>query len=133
MILDKIPRIRFLEEPTPLQQLKRIESLTDHQSLWIKRDDNAPLGQGGNKVRSLEFWMGEAIDQSSDIILVAGKTVSNSCRLAAAAAAKLGIECLIIHNDHEPPKLEGNLLLSHLFGASFEYIGPVDEEKEPSR
>ena len=129
MIFDKIPRIRFLEEPTPLQQLKRIESLTGHQSLWIKRDDNAPLGQGGNKVRSLEFWMGEAVAQSSDIILVAGKAVSNSCRLAAAAAAKLGIECLILHNDHEPPNLEGNLLLSHLFGASFEYIGPVDEEK----
>ena len=129
MIFDKTPRIRFLEEPTPLQQMKRIESLTGHQSLWVKRDDNAPLGQGGNKIRSLEFWMGEAIAQSSDIILVAGKAVSNSCRLAAAAAAKLGIECLIIHNDHKPSNLEGNLLLSHLFGASFEYIGPVDEEK----
>jgi 1-aminocyclopropane-1-carboxylate deaminase/D-cysteine desulfhydrase-like pyridoxal-dependent ACC family enzyme len=129
MILDNVPRVRFLEQPTPLERLSRIETLTGHHSLWIKRDDNAPLGQGGNKVRSLEFWMGEATAQASDIILVAGKTVSNNCRLAAAAAAKLGIECLILHNDDEPSHLGGNHLLSHLFGASFQYLGPIGEEE----
>ena len=116
-----------------MQRLERIESLTGHQSLWVKRDDNTPLGQGGNKVRSLEFWMGEATARSCDIVLVAGRTVSNSCRLAAAAAAKLGLECLILYNDHEPSHLEGNLLLSHLFGASFQYLGPVDEQERAAK
>jgi len=133
MILDNIPRVRFLEQATPLERLQRMEAVTGHQSLWVKRDDNAPLGQGGNKVRSLEFWMGEAIAQSSDIVLVAGKVVSNLCRLTAAAAAKLGLECLILHNDDEPAQLEGNHLLSYLFGASFEYLGPVDEEERAAR
>jgi len=128
MILDNIPRIRLLDQPTPLQRMPRIENLTGHNSLWVKRDDAIPLGQGGNKIRSLEFWLGEAVAQSSDILLVAGKAVSNLTRATAAAAAKLGLECLIIHNDDRPQRFEGNLLLSHLFGASFEFIGPVDED-----
>lgn len=133
MILDGIPRVRLLDQPTPLERLFRIESLTGHDSLWIKRDDAVPLGLGGNKVRSLEFWLGEALAQSSDIVIVAGKTVSNLCRLTAAAAAKLGLDCLVLHNDHEPVRDEGNLLLSRLFGASFRFLGPIEEEERATR
>ena len=128
MILDTFPRVRLIEHPTALQRLPRLEALTGHDSLWIKRDDTIPLGQGGNKLRSLEFWMGEAMAQSCDIILVAGKTVSNACRAAAAAATKLGLDCLILHNDDEPARIEGNHLLSHLYGASFQFLGDIDED-----
>ncbi len=133
MILDGIPRVRLLDQPTPLERLSRIETLTGHDSLWVKRDDAAPLGLGGNKLRSLEFWLGEALAQSSDIVLVAGKPVSNLCRLTAAAAAKLGLDCLILHNDHAPERNEGNLLLSRLFGASLEFLGPMEEDERAIR
>ena len=129
MVLDDIARVRLIEHPTALQRLPRIEVLTGHQSLWMKRDDAIPLGQGGNKLRSLEFWLGEATAQSCDIVLVAGKAVSNACRATAAAAAKLGLECLILHNDDEPVHDEGNLLLGRLYGATFEFLGPIDKDE----
>jgi len=110
-ILDDIPRVRLIDQPTALQRLPRIETLTGHDSLWVKRDDAILLGQGGNKLRSLEYWLGEAMAQSCDIVLVAGKSVSNMCRAAAAAAAKLGLDCLVLHNDDEPMRREGNFLL----------------------
>ena len=49
------------------------------------------------------------------------------CR--AAAAAKPGLVCLILHNDDEPVRREGNFLLSHLYGGSFQFIGPIDEDE----
>jgi 1-aminocyclopropane-1-carboxylate deaminase/D-cysteine desulfhydrase-like pyridoxal-dependent ACC family enzyme len=133
MIPDDIPRVRLIEQPTALQRMARIEASVGHHSLWVKRDDAIPLGQGGNKIRSLEFWLGEAAAQSCDIVLVAGKAVSNACRATAAAAAKLGLDCLILHNDDEPPRNEGNLLLSRLYGASFRFLGPIDEDERAAR
>lgn len=85
------------------------------------------LGLGGNKLRSLEFWIGEALHRGCDTLLVVGQLASNQCRLTAAAAAKLGLHCIVLHNADCPDELKGNLLLSHIFGASVEYLGPMDE------
>jgi len=76
MILDNFHRVGLIDQPTALQRLSRIEALNGHQSLWVKRDDAIWQGrQGGNKLRSLEFWLGEARAQSCDIVLVASKSV----------------------------------------------------------
>lgn len=133
MLFSGIPRIRLLSEPTPLEKLNRIGELTGHPGVYVKRDDCMPLGLGGNKVRSLEFWLGEALDNDCDIIVVAGAHVSNQCRLAAAAAAKIGLECLILHSSDEPLRNEGNLLLNRLLGAEVRFIGPVSEEERAER
>ena len=126
-ILSGMPRVRLLDGPTPLERLGRIEALTGHGAVYVKRDDCMALGLGGNKVRSLEFWLGAALDQGCDIVLAAGLPVSNQCRLTAAAAAKLGLDCLILHNAEEPGTNTGNLLLSRLLGAELRFLGPVSE------
>lgn len=133
MIFSDVPRAILLDGPTPLQRLTRIEDLTGHGGVYVKRDDCMTLGMGGNKVRSLEFWLGEAIAQGCDVLIVAGKAVSNQCRLAVAAAAKLGLKCIVLHNDDAPPRDEGNLLLSRLMGASIRFLGPIDEDARAVR
>lgn len=124
-----MPRVRLLNSPTALEPLVRIQEEIGCGPVYIKRDDCMPLGLGGNKVRSLEFWMGEAIDKKSNVIVVAGAPVSNQCRLAAAAAAKLGIKCLILHSSDPIDLPSGNLLLNYLLGAEIRFIGKVDEDK----
>lgn len=128
-----IPRVRLLDGPTPIQRLRRIEAMTGHRGLWVKRDDFMSLGLGGNKLRSLEFWIGEALAAKSDVLLVAGRAVSNQCRLTAAAAARCGLDCMILHNDHPPAREEGNLLLSRLYGADIRFAGPIDEVERGQR
>ena len=127
MMLEALPRVRLLDGPTPLEHLRRIGAQLGHDAIYVKRDDVMPLGLGGNKVRSLEFWIGEALQRGADTLLVAGQTVSNQCRLTAAAAAKVGLDCVILHNGDRPEKIEGNLLLNHLFGAEIVYLGAISE------
>ncbi len=126
-ILAGLPRVQLLDGPTPLERLERIEASSGHRAVYVKRDDCMALGLGGNKVRSLEFWLGAALDQGCDIVLAAGLPVSNQCRLVAAAAAKLGLDCLILHNAEAPGTPTGNLLLSRIFGAEIRFLGPVSE------
>jgi 1-aminocyclopropane-1-carboxylate deaminase/D-cysteine desulfhydrase-like pyridoxal-dependent ACC family enzyme len=117
----------LIDHPTPLEQLHRIGAEVGHGALFVKRDDAMSLGLGGNKLRSLEFWIGDALKQGCDTLLVAGQPVSNQCRLTAAAAAKVGLDCVILHNADRPTRIEGNLLLNHLFGAEICYLGPLNE------
>lgn len=133
MILSDFPRVQLLDGPTPLQRLERIEADTGHSGLFVKRDDAMSLGMGGNKLRSLEFWLGEARQLGSDVLIVAGRAVSNQCRLTAAAAARCGFGCVIVHNDDPPERDEGNLLLSRSFGADIHFIGPMDETERERR
>ncbi len=124
---SRLPRVSLVDSPTPLEQLHRIGAEIGHRALFVKRDDVMALGLGGNKLRSLEFWIGEALEQGCDTLLVAGQPVSNLCRLTAAAAAKMGLACIILHNADRPAEVEGNLLLNHLYGAEICYLGPLDE------
>ena len=50
--------------------------------LWIKREDCTGRAFGGNKVRQLEFYLGEARARGADTVLVTGALQSNLGRLA---------------------------------------------------
>jgi len=125
--LERLPRADLGVWPTPLHRAPRLGAASGTSELYIKRDDLATIGMGGNKVRSLEYLLGDAVSQGADTIIAAGGLQSNLCRLAAAGAAKLGLACVLVHNDNRPTFLQGNLLLNHLAGADAHFAGPMDE------
>ena len=127
MLFSEIAKVKLIEGPTALETMGRLQKHLACAPVYVKRDDCMTLGMGGNKVRSLEYWMGEAQRIKADVIVVAGAPVSNQCRLAAAAAAKLGIKCLVLHSSEPGAKIEGNLFLNYLLGAEVRFIGAVDE------
>lgn len=128
MLFSGFPRVPLATLPTPLQHLPRYGELANHPQLYMKRDDFMALGMGGNKLRHLEFWLGAALAQGADVIIACGRPESNQCRLTAAAAAKQGLDCILLHNTEKPDLLQGNILLSHLFGAQSIYLGETDED-----
>ena len=128
MHLSRFPRVRLAHLPTPLELMPRLSALLGGPEIWIKRDDCTGLSTGGNKTRKLEFLMAEAMAQGADIVLTQGATQSNHARQTAAAAAKLGMDCHILLEDrtgyNEPNyRLNGNVLLDVLHGASLEHRG----------
>ena len=127
MLFSSIPRVRLFDGPTPLHPLPRLGEAWGHPQLYIKRDDLIPLGAGGNKLRSAEFWLGEALAQGCDAILVAGGLASNQCRALAAASSRLGLVCHVLHNDEKPSSRQGNQLLNHLLGVEQIFLGKISE------
>ena len=124
---ETTPRVALLDGPTPLQAMPRFGASLGHARLWVKRDDCMALGFGGNKLRSLEYWLGAALAENADMLVVAGSLASNQCRLTAAAAAKLGLDALVLYAGDIDAPLRGNAALTQLYGATIRRLGPVGE------
>ncbi len=58
--LSAIPRVRLFAGATPLEAMPNLAKSCGGGPLLVKRDDCMSLAFGGNKVRQLEFYMGEA-------------------------------------------------------------------------
>lgn len=130
--LDPFPRIRLAHLPTPLEFAERLTSVLGGPEIWIKRDDCTGLSTGGNKVRKLEFLMGEAQAQGFVRVATHGATQSNHARQTAAAAARLGMACDLLLEDRtgygDADYTEnGNVLLDGLHGASVTHCAPAPD------
>jgi D-cysteine desulfhydrase family pyridoxal phosphate-dependent enzyme len=109
--------------PTPLHPLARLTAHLGGPRLFIKRDDLTGFALGGNKVRKLEFFLGEARAGGADVLLTAGGHQSNHARITAAAAARAGFDCILVLSGGRPAVLTGNLALDRLFGAEVRFVG----------
>src|SRR5690348_10557230 len=129
MAIDQLaPREELLSGPTPVQEMWRLRTvLGGGPRLLVKRDDAIPFGFGGNKVRKLEFVLPEALAANADTLVTLGGVQSNHARATAAAAAKLGLRCVLIINGAPQERPSGNALLDRLLGAEVEYIASRDE------
>lgn len=120
--LDDIPRARLWEQETVLHALPRLAAEIGAAEVLVKRDDTNGMGLGGNKVRQLEYYLGDAVAEGADTVLMTGAVQSNFVRTAAAACAKLGLAAHIQLEARVPRQdpdylRSGNVLLDELFGA----------------
>lgn len=118
-----LPPLRFAQLPTPIEDLPRLASALGLKQLVVKRDDLTGLAFGGNKTRKLEFLLAEAQQQGAHTLLTAGAVQSNHCRQTAAAAAKFGLDCILVLSGEPPVQSSANLLLDQLFGARIVWAG----------
>ena len=136
--LDDLPRARLGHTPTPLEAMPNLTAHIGGGPLYVKRDDCTGLALGGNKVRQLEFYFGEARASQADVILITGAVQSNFARLAAAAARKLGMDCHIQHeervaNPGPAYRESGNVLLEKLLGATLHAFPSGEDEAGADR
>jgi D-cysteine desulfhydrase len=115
-----IPRIELAQAPTPLLKLERLSAELGIE-MWVKRDDLTGLLETGNKIRKLEFLIGEALAQNADTLITCGTLQSNCCRCVAAVAARLGLRSVLALKGERPAEYDGNLLLDRMLGADIRY------------
>jgi D-cysteine desulfhydrase family pyridoxal phosphate-dependent enzyme len=125
-VLEKIPRIKLSNLPTPLDELKVLGKKYGLKKLLIKRDDLTGFAGGGNKARKLEYDFAEVLKDDYDVVLTAGGIQSNHARMTAAAARKLGIDVKVVLGGPDFKKFKGNMLLDVLFSAEIRYL--VDDD-----
>jgi D-cysteine desulfhydrase family pyridoxal phosphate-dependent enzyme len=89
----------------------------------VKRDDQTGLALGGNKARKLEHLCAEALSLGCDSLVTGGGPQSNHCRMTAAAANRLGLQCHLALAGDSSARPTGNLLLDHVLGAEVHVTG----------
>jgi 1-aminocyclopropane-1-carboxylate deaminase/D-cysteine desulfhydrase-like pyridoxal-dependent ACC family enzyme len=125
------PRFQLARYPSPLLRAERLEAAlhlegTAAPRIYLKRDDLLGLALGGNKIRNLEFLIGEALEAGATDVVTEGRQQSNHCRLTAAACARAGLRAHLALLGHPPPRATGNLLLMQLLGARVHFSGSDD-------
>lgn len=132
--LAALPRAQLGFFPTPLHRADRLSAELG-VDLWLKRDDLTGIGLfGGNKVRKLEYVMGEAVSRGCDTVVSYGATQSNCAMQVATACRRLGLRpILYLVAIVEPKELRANLLLDGVLGAEVHLVplnGGTEEEAE---
>ncbi len=123
------PRIGLAALPTPLMRARGLESALDAGPLYIKRDDLTGFGVAGNKARALEFLIGAAIADGSDVFVAVGSPSSNFCAAAAMAARVAGMDCDLLFPGKRPSVPSVNVELARAAGARllFDAVATRDE------
>src|SRR5580692_565456 len=139
MHLARFPRVKLFPAPTPLHRLDILTREIGGLEMWIKRVGCTVVATGCNKVRKLEWLIGEAKAQGATDIVTQGAVQSNHVRQTAAVARKFGMTCtaLLEHrvetNDRDYLG-SGNVLLDKLFGCAIEYRpGGIDMNAEAEK
>jgi 1-aminocyclopropane-1-carboxylate deaminase/D-cysteine desulfhydrase-like pyridoxal-dependent ACC family enzyme len=122
--LALLPRVDLLGGPTRVERWARLEDAIGLRpgTLRAKRDDAAPLGFGGNKIRKLEFVVARALAEGADTLVTCGGVQSNHARATAAAAARHGLGCHLVLSGVRPEPLTGNARLDELLGATLRFV-----------
>ncbi len=128
------PRCPLAHVPTPLEAMDRLSARLDTVSVFVKRDDCTGLGFGGNKIRQLEYYLGQAMKEEADTVLITGAVQSNFVRATAAAARRCGMECHIqleerVANVDDLHRSSGNVLLDRILGATLHSYPTGEDEK----
>ncbi len=111
------PRWPIANLPTPLIRVDRLAARLGIDHAYVKMDAETGFALGGNKVRKLEFELAPGRLEGVTSLVTAGGPQSNHCRVTAAAAARLGLGCVLVVNGPAPEIPTGNARLHRLLGA----------------
>jgi D-cysteine desulfhydrase len=86
-----------LADRTPVGRLAVAGRRWGHDQLFVKREDRTAPVYGGNKVRNLEFILGEALARRVSRILTVAPLGSNFVAALAAQASRVGLGVEVEH------------------------------------
>ena len=126
------PRRLFLAHtPTPIERRPALDALVGAK-VWIKRDDATGGPESGNKVRKLEFLIGDALARNAEVVITCGGLQSNHARATALVCARFGLRAVLYLRVADPKRaakdqdVTGNVLLDRLAGAEIVFITPAE-------
>jgi 1-aminocyclopropane-1-carboxylate deaminase/D-cysteine desulfhydrase-like pyridoxal-dependent ACC family enzyme len=89
---------QLIEENTPVYKLDRLSKELGHSEIYIKREDlTDTISYGGNKVRNLEFLLGDALNKNTKSIVTLAPLGSNFVAALAAQSERVSLPVKIYH------------------------------------
>jgi len=127
--ISQLPKFKLGYFPTPLYKCNNLEKHLSTKNLFIKRDDLSGLAFGGNKVRHLEFRIGDMVDKKYDAFINSDQKISNNSRVNAAACTKAGIKYVAVLSKSANKENQGNYLLQKLMNVEIHQIDTEDSNE----
>ena len=119
---DRLPYVSLGEFPTPVGNLERLGEDMGLNQLYIKRDDLSGKIYGGNKVRKLEFLLGEVLRSDAKEVLTFGCAGSHHCLATAIYAQQVGLRSIsMLMPQPNAHYVRRNLLMGHCCDAELHY------------
>ena len=120
--------------PTRVEALPLLADEHDIHALWTKRDDLTSPIYGGNKVRKLDFLLGDAVAKGSRAVITFGAYGSNHALATAVHASALGLEPHVVLSPQEPGPYAKATLLAHAgLGTKLHVVEGWDGSREGVR
>ena len=135
-LLDQKPRANLGFFPTPLVRLNRLSEQLG-VNLYVKRDDFSGMSLfGGNKIRKLEYLLGDAKEKGCDTVFTYGATQSNHAMQTVTACRRIGMEPILYLNAYVQPDendIRANMLLDRILGAQVNVIPGLRAKRKRRR
>lgn len=129
-LLRPYPTVPLAIKPTPIGVMKAMSArLGPAQRAWVMRDDLTGFALGGNKIRKLEYILGDALAKKVDSLVVAG--ACSFSRNAAAAGKALGLDVHILIAGEEAGQNPLSREYLAVMGAQVHYV--EEEESLPAK
>ena len=94
-LADRIPWVRLGDWPTPVERIGEVPA-GFRGELWVKRDDRSSVHYGGNKVRKLEYLLGDALEQGAGRVITTGVEGSHHCLATAVHGRRVGLPTTLV-------------------------------------
>ena len=108
-----LPHAGIATLPTPVEQFAELAEVLGIGRLMVKRDDLTSPVYGGNKVRKLEFLLGQAVADGCKSVITYGAYGSNHALATAVHARALGLEPHAILSPQEAGPFAAATLRAH--------------------
>jgi D-cysteine desulfhydrase len=130
-----VSKLALAALPTALEAARHLGAAIGAPDLLTKRDDLAGRVYGGNKVRKLEYLLGDAIARGCDAVVTFGAAGSNHALATAVYAKQVGLDCFAVLTDQIQTPWVANTLRWHcLLGTRIvPAAGFVESQAEAAR
>ncbi len=128
-LLNPFPKRELAILPTPIRPLAAISA-----NLFMKQDNLSGPVYGGNKIRKLEFLLGEALAEGRKSVITYGAVGSNHALATAVCCRKLGLNAIsILAPQQTSDHVRKNILMQHAAGAGMHLCTDYTEFPEATK
>lgn len=116
--LHPFPTASLAQLPTPVIRMEALGKEYHHDQLFIKQDNHSGPIYGGNKIRKLEFLLGEALAEGHKSVITYGAAGSHHALATSICCQQVGLRSISILAPQTPCEhVRQNILMGHAIGA----------------
>jgi 1-aminocyclopropane-1-carboxylate deaminase/D-cysteine desulfhydrase-like pyridoxal-dependent ACC family enzyme len=125
-LADSYARVALGRFPTPVER-HVLNGADGCIEMLVKRDDVCATPYGGNKVRKLEFLLGDAKARGARRLITAGATGSHHALATTVYGRKHGFDVsLVLFPQMRTPHVRDVLLMDHALGAELRFTRTME-------